>query len=798
MASQELVDYVKERRGEGFSDDNIRTVLLNAGYNKETVEEALRINGGSMSTSPSPQNLPASSPSLSNTATTSASPINNQSPTPSFFSELFAIYRSRVWVSLGIFLLSIIVEFVVVGVVSVVAILGGIGVGALLAQLLSPAIFILFIFIGLVIALLNFYIQSIFGLALLNTNLHYDERLGVFASLRSMPKKAFPYLWILVLSFLIIAGGFVLAIIPGIFLTIAFLLAGPVFLMEDQRSMDALLRSRDLIKGHWWYSFGCLLAVGIIPFALQFLLIFLGAKLSIAFFILAYLIGFFSIPLFPMAAVVLYKKFQPEQPNIIASPSGRKWKYGILAFIPFIAAIVFVMFILPKLNAGSLSAGSLSVATSTYTNDQYHFSMIIPADDLNITTSTNQSGVLQTIFHPTFDPASQALTFEFYQYGSGSLDNMIDSSFVTQTSSLQIDNEPALRASVSVYGIGYVEYVIQHNGAFYEFTQGSSMPTNQFDAVVQSVTFTSASQHQYSDAPALPMSLSPGPSDITSYYPIQQEKDGVSSMGILPIVIKNNSDEDIALTSVTLSESVSPTNANTPFNTATLLQAVPENSSQSPAISSAQDFSLESSGIYAVTLQTIGQIVIPAGASSQFSFQVQMYGADANPLSSKVGVKFYVAVNSVSGYGIVSNAKLNQIGSATELPMTIVPFGQSGSGASISTPPQSVSPAPIAYKFSNINLPAATIGQYYKGSVDFNQCSSYEGNTTPQSLPAGLSMGGPDTLSGLTGQPDQTNSCRIFILGTPTQAGNFTFQITLNDNSSFATTQSFNLQINSQ
>jgi SOS response regulatory protein OraA/RecX len=41
MVSKELADYIKERRAERFSDDKIRTVLLAAGYDKATVEEAL-------------------------------------------------------------------------------------------------------------------------------------------------------------------------------------------------------------------------------------------------------------------------------------------------------------------------------------------------------------------------------------------------------------------------------------------------------------------------------------------------------------------------------------------------------------------------------------------------------------------------------------------------------------------------------------------------------------------------------------------------------------------------------------
>lgn len=104
----------------------------------------------------------------------------------------------------------------------------------------------------------------------------------------------------------------------------------------------------------------------------------------------------------------------------------------------------------------------------------------------------------------------------------------------------------------------------------------------------------------------------------------------------------------------------------------------------------------------------------------------------------------------------------------------------------------------VAYYFSNINLPAATVGQYYSGSVDFTSCNSYFGNTAGQSLPPGLSLGGPSTIAAVTGNPnDSTNICRIFITGIPTQAGNFTFQITLDSFSSYPSAQSFNLPVNS-
>ncbi len=103
--------------------------------------------------------------------------------------------------------------------------------------------------------------------------------------------------------------------------------------------------------------------------------------------------------------------------------------------------------------------------------------------------------------------------------------------------------------------------------------------------------------------------------------------------------------------------------------------------------------------------------------------------------------------------------------------------------------------SPSGYKFINPNLPVAILGQSYKGSVDFTPCASYYGQTTSQGLAPGLSLGGPTSLANITGQPDPTDTCRLFIVGTPTQSGNFTFQITLNANTPAATTEGFGFEV---
>jgi hypothetical protein len=63
MVAKELADYVKEQRGKRYSDNMLRTVLLTAGYDKATVEEALAsqtIQPATSNTSAAPSIAPAS------------------------------------------------------------------------------------------------------------------------------------------------------------------------------------------------------------------------------------------------------------------------------------------------------------------------------------------------------------------------------------------------------------------------------------------------------------------------------------------------------------------------------------------------------------------------------------------------------------------------------------------------------------------------------------------------------------------------------------------------------------------
>lgn len=70
--------------------------------------------------------------------------------------------------------------------------------------------------------------------------------------------------WVLLLAGLGMFAGFLLLIIPGIFIAIAWALAIPVLLSEDARGSKALGRSYRLVRRHWWKTFGTLIVAGIV------------------------------------------------------------------------------------------------------------------------------------------------------------------------------------------------------------------------------------------------------------------------------------------------------------------------------------------------------------------------------------------------------------------------------------------------------------------------------------------------------------------------------------------------------
>lgn len=147
----------------------------------------------------------------------------------------------------------------------------------------SPATFTVFmigLFVGVVIAIVGAIWAQV---ALLITIRDREERLGIGEAFRRARTLLASYFWISILTAILVTGAFVLFVIPGIIFTVWFSLAYYVFIVEEKRGLNALLQSREYIRGAWWRTLWRLVVVGVTIFAVTagigFLVGFFGSSL---------------------------------------------------------------------------------------------------------------------------------------------------------------------------------------------------------------------------------------------------------------------------------------------------------------------------------------------------------------------------------------------------------------------------------------------------------------------------------------------------------------------------------------
>jgi hypothetical protein len=101
---------------------------------------------------------------------------------------------------------------------------------------------------------------------------------GVLLAVLSAPTPA------VVVAFVV---GIPVALALAVYLYVAFALAPPAIVLERRRVLSSLRRSRELVRGAWWRTFGILLLVNVIAQ-------FLAGIISVPFTVLTLLVGFLT------------------------------------------------------------------------------------------------------------------------------------------------------------------------------------------------------------------------------------------------------------------------------------------------------------------------------------------------------------------------------------------------------------------------------------------------------------------------------------------------------------------------
>jgi len=110
-----------------------------------------------------------------------------------------------------------------------------------------------------------------------------DERLGIKDALEKGGQKIWAFIWLFSLLGYIVTGGFLFFFIPGVLFMVWFAFAVFILPIEDEKGMNAIIKSKEYVKGYWFDIFGRLfiiwlasVGVGMIPF--------IGAILSVMFY----------------------------------------------------------------------------------------------------------------------------------------------------------------------------------------------------------------------------------------------------------------------------------------------------------------------------------------------------------------------------------------------------------------------------------------------------------------------------------------------------------------------------------
>lgn len=174
-----------------------------------------------------------------------------------------------------------------------------------------------------------------------------EKKIDFKEALKSGTKWILPLFWLSILSSIVVLGGTMLLIIPGIILSVWFCLASYVLIYEDKRGMEALLKSKDIISGNWWSVFWRMVIIFVIglliflPFLFFYFPLLFSKEIVFAtysFFSFEFLFMLFFFPFSIIYSALIYENLSLIKKIEFKATLKRKLKY----LLPAILAIVII------------------------------------------------------------------------------------------------------------------------------------------------------------------------------------------------------------------------------------------------------------------------------------------------------------------------------------------------------------------------------------------------------------------------------------------------------------------------
>ncbi len=233
------------------------------------------------------------------------------------------------------------VGFVIMWVVFIALLVGGVGAGMMINKSSTSAL-AGFGIAGAIVGIIG-YVAFIVGciwvqLAELYVIANHTREVTFNEAYGSTRKYILSLFWIGILTAAISVTGFIALIVPGIILAVWFIFAQYVLVDQNIRGLNALLTSREYVRGRWGMVFGRLVLFFLVYFVLLLLLSIvqnvgkdtaLGDLLSILSLLVQMVMGLLaSLYIFAM-----YENLKEIKGTNIAIAGGTRTKFSILGWV---------------------------------------------------------------------------------------------------------------------------------------------------------------------------------------------------------------------------------------------------------------------------------------------------------------------------------------------------------------------------------------------------------------------------------------------------------------------------------
>ena len=159
------------------------------------------------------------------------------------------------------------------------------------------------------------------------------ENIGVIESYRRAWRKILSYWWVTFLTTSIVLGGSFLFVVPGIIFSVWFSMAVYILVAEDIKGMDALMKSREYVRGRWLSVFWRFLFLSLLAMIFLLPLSLISKFIPFSSFV-ELVFSLFFAPLSATYLFLIYSNLKSVKGDFVFEPAKiKKWPFILTAII---------------------------------------------------------------------------------------------------------------------------------------------------------------------------------------------------------------------------------------------------------------------------------------------------------------------------------------------------------------------------------------------------------------------------------------------------------------------------------